>query len=75
MSYRIGSEVHRGPDAVVQSDSEGSAMARQSFDRVEFDHTVVGLIGDRIVRVDSSLVDSPLGRGENPSVHLVYFPW
>jgi hypothetical protein len=54
VSYRIGTELHRGPDTVVQSHWEGSGMARQLFDRVEFDHTVVGLIGDRTVRVDFS---------------------
>ncbi len=54
VTYRIGSELHRGPDAVVQSYSEGSALARHLFDRVGFDHTVVGLVDDRTVRVDFS---------------------
>ena len=54
VTYRIGGDEYRGPDAVVRSYSEGSARARALFDRVEFDHTVVGLIGDRTVRVDFS---------------------
>jgi hypothetical protein len=52
--YRIGAEAHRGQDAVIDSYSAGSALARELFDRVVFDHTVLGLVGDRTVRVDFS---------------------
>ena len=52
--YRIGTQVHRGQDAVIKSYSAGSALARELFDHVVFDHTVLGLVGDRTVRVDFS---------------------
>lgn len=54
VTYGIGGELHRGPDAVVQSYSAGSAMARELFDQVDFDHTLVGLVAPRTVRVDFS---------------------
>jgi hypothetical protein len=54
VQYRIGTESHHGPDAVVRSYADGSTLARRLFDRVGFDHTVVGFIADRTVRVDFS---------------------
>lgn len=52
--YEIGGLTHRGAAAVVDSYRSGSASAREIFDDVEFDHTVLGLVGDRTVRVDFS---------------------
>ncbi|HUV48525.1 MAG TPA: hypothetical protein VMX11_06065 [Actinomycetes bacterium] len=54
ITYRIGADEHRGPDDVLRSYSEGSARARSLFDRVDFDHTVIGLVNDQTVRVDFS---------------------
>jgi ketosteroid isomerase-like protein len=52
VTYRIGGDEHRGPAAVVDSYRNGSALARRLFDRVVFDHTIVGLVGDRTARID-----------------------
>jgi hypothetical protein len=52
--YEIGGETHRGASAVVESYRSGSASAREVFDDVEYDHDVLGLVGDRTVRVDFS---------------------
>ena len=52
VTYRIGHDEHRGPESVVRSYSDGSRRARTLFDEVDFDHTVVGLVNDRTVRVD-----------------------
>jgi hypothetical protein len=52
--YEIGGTAHRGAAAVVESYRSGSASARDIFDHVEYDHTVLGLVGDRTVRVDFS---------------------
>ena len=54
VTYRIGADEYRGPDDVLRSYSEGSTRARTLFDRVDFDHTVIGLMNDRTVRVDFS---------------------
>ena len=52
--YEIGGVTHRGAAAVVESYRSGSASAREIFDDVEFDHTVLGQVGDRTIRVDFS---------------------
>lgn len=52
VTYRIGGTEHCGPRDVVASYRAGSALARRLFDRVEFAHTIVGLVGERTVRVD-----------------------
>jgi hypothetical protein len=52
--YEIGDDTHRGAFAVVESYRTGSASAREIFDEVEYDHCVLGLVGDRTVRVDFS---------------------
>ena len=50
--YRIGDAVHRGPDAVVASYRDGSALARTIFEQVTYSHDIVGLVGARTVRID-----------------------
>jgi hypothetical protein len=52
--YEIGGVTHRGAAAVVESYRNGSALAREIFDHVEFDHSVVGPVGHRTIRVDFS---------------------
>jgi hypothetical protein len=52
--YEIGGATHRGAAAVVESYRSGSAAAREIFDHVEFDHTILGPVGDRTIRVDFS---------------------
>jgi hypothetical protein len=66
VTYRIGAHEHRGPDDVVQSYAEGSMRARTLFDRVDFEHTVIGLVNDRTVRIDFS---DRLQLGEDVLVH------
>ena len=52
--YRIGTEDHHGPRAVVASYRSGSQLARSLFDRVEFSHRIVGTVAERTVRIDFS---------------------
>jgi hypothetical protein len=52
--YEIGGVSHRGAAAVVESYRSGSALARRIFDDVQFDHCLVGPVGDRTIRVDFS---------------------
>lgn len=52
--YEIEGVTHRGVPAVVESYRSGSASAREIFDHVEFDHSFLGPVGDRTIRVDFS---------------------
>jgi hypothetical protein len=67
--YEIGGVVHRGAAAVVESYRSGSASAREIFDDVQFDHTVLGPVADRTIRVDFS--DRLTADGEQFEHHSV----
>jgi hypothetical protein len=67
--YEIGGVTHRGAAEVVESYRSGSASARKIFDHVEFDHSVVGPVGDRTIRVD--FADRLTADGEQFEHHSV----
>lgn len=67
--YRIGDVVHRGPAAVVASYRDGSALARRIFERVEYSHEVVGVVGVGTVRVD--FADTLHAGGETLDHHSI----
>ncbi len=67
--YRIGDAVHHGPDAVVRSYRDGSALAKRIFDHVEYSHEIVGAVGERTVRIDFG--DDLVANGEHLDHHSV----
>ena len=69
VEYRIGDEVHQGPDAVVASYRNGSALARRIFEQVEYSHEIVGLVGERTVRIDYA--DDLSANGEHFEHHSI----
>ena len=69
VTYRIGDAVHHGPDAVVASYRNGSELAQRIFERVAYSHEVIGLVGQRTVRVD--FADALHAGGETLDHHSV----
>ena len=69
VAYCIGEHKHMGPAAVVASYAAGSALARRVFDRVEYSHTLVGLVARSTVRVD--FADRLYANGERLDHHSI----
>ena len=65
--YEIGDERHVGPEAIVASYRAGSALGRELFNDVEFDHEILGDVGDKVWRV--RYVDR-LRAGDETFVHI-----
>ena len=69
VKYRIGDAAHQGPDAVAGSYRDGSAMARRIFEKVEYSHEIIGLVGECTVRIDYA--DNLSANGEHIEHHSI----